>query len=82
MPLEEARKKTWLVDSKGLIVKSRLESLQHFKKPWAHDHEPVKELVDAVNGIKPTVFNGTSGVGRTLTKEAVEAMAPLNEKAK
>ncbi|GAY56390.1 hypothetical protein CUMW_171550 [Citrus unshiu] len=49
MPLEETRKKIWLVDSKGLIVSSRLESLQHFKKPWAHEHEPVKELVDAVN---------------------------------
>lgn len=33
----------------GLIVSSREESLQHFKKPWAHDHEPVTELVDAVN---------------------------------
>lgn len=32
----------------GLIVKSRLGSLQHFKQPWAHEHEPVKELVDAV----------------------------------
>lgn len=32
----------------GLVVSSRLESLQHFKKPWAHDHEPVKELIDAV----------------------------------
>lgn len=32
----------------GLIVKSRIGSLQHFKKPWAHDHEPIKELVDAV----------------------------------
>ena len=32
----------------GLIVSSRRDSLQHFKKPWAHEHEPVKELVDAV----------------------------------
>ncbi|GAY56388.1 hypothetical protein CUMW_171550 [Citrus unshiu] len=61
MPLEETRKKIWLVDSKGLIVSSRLESLQHFKKPWAHEHEPVKELVDAVNAIKPTILIGTSG---------------------
>jgi len=31
-----------------LIVSSRKESIQHFKKPWAHDHEPIRELVDAV----------------------------------
>ncbi|GMI86145.1 Arabidopsis thaliana NADP-malic enzyme 4, NADP-malic enzyme 4 [Hibiscus trionum] len=80
MPLEEARKKISLVDSKGLIVKSRIDSLQHFKKPWAHDHEPIKKLVDAVNVIKPTVLIGTSGVGRTFTKEVVEAMAALNDK--
>lgn len=82
-PVEETRKKIWLVDSKvhgapgpdfllvkeyllmhnilyiaaikcydirlqGLIVRSRLESLQHFKKPWAHEHEPVKTLLEAV----------------------------------
>ncbi|KAI3740189.1 hypothetical protein L2E82_30612 [Cichorium intybus] len=48
VPLKETRKKVWLVDSKGLIVKSRLDSLQHFKKPWAHDHEPVNDFLDAV----------------------------------
>lgn len=79
-PVEEARKNIWLVDSKGLIVSSRKESLQHFKKPWAHEHKPVKELVDAINDIKPTVLIGTSGVGRQFTKEVVEAMAANNEK--
>ncbi|KAK4422260.1 NADP-dependent malic enzyme [Sesamum alatum] len=79
-PLEETRKKIWLVDSKGLIVSSRKESLQHFKKPWAHEHEPVKELLGAVKAIKPTVLIGTSGVGKTFTKEVVEAMASFNEK--
>ncbi|XP_047947925.1 NADP-dependent malic enzyme-like isoform X2 [Salvia hispanica] len=79
-PLEEARKKIWLVDSKGLIVSSRRESLQHFKKPWAHEHEPVKELLAAVKAIKPTVLIGTSSVGKAFTKEVVEAMASMNEK--
>ncbi|XVF89153.1 hypothetical protein PTKIN_Ptkin19aG0107400 [Pterospermum kingtungense] len=79
-PIEENRKKIWLVDSRGLIVESRKESLQHFKKPWAHEHEPVKELVGAVKAIKPTVLIGTSGVGKQFTKEVVEAMASLNEK--
>ncbi|KAI5403193.1 NADP-dependent malic enzyme, variant 2 [Lathyrus oleraceus] len=79
-PVEETRKKIWLVDSKGLIVSSRLQSLQHFKKPWAHEHEPVKELLDAVKAIKPTVLIGSSGVGKTFTKEVVETMASLNKK--
>ncbi|XP_057775925.1 NADP-dependent malic enzyme-like [Salvia miltiorrhiza] len=79
-PLEEARKKIWLVDSKGLIVSSRRESLQHFKKPWAHEHEPVKELLAAVKAIKPTVLIGTSSVGKAFTKEVVEAMASMNKK--
>ncbi|KAJ6435104.1 hypothetical protein OIU84_000348 [Salix udensis] len=80
-PLEETRKNIWLVDSKGLIVSSRKgSSLQHFKKPWAHDHEPIKGLLDAVKAIKPTVLIGSSGVGKTFTKEVVEAMASLNEK--
>ncbi|GMJ07650.1 Arabidopsis thaliana NADP-malic enzyme 4, NADP-malic enzyme 4 [Hibiscus trionum] len=80
IPIEENRKKIWLVDSKGLIVDSRKESLQHFKKPWAHEHEPVKTLVEAVKAIKPTILIGTSGVGKQFTKEVVEAMASLNEK--
>ncbi|XP_047321662.1 NADP-dependent malic enzyme-like [Impatiens glandulifera] len=80
IPVEEARKKFWLVDSKGLLVSSRKESLQHFKQPWAHEHEPIKDLIDVVNAIKPTVLIGTSGVGRQFTKDVIEAMASFNEK--
>ncbi|KAF6164145.1 hypothetical protein GIB67_010115 [Kingdonia uniflora] len=79
-PLKETRKKIWLIDSKGLIVSSRKESLQHFKKPWAHEHEPINDLSDAVKAIKPTVLIGSSGMGRTFTKEVIEAMASLNTK--
>ncbi|EXB74576.1 NADP-dependent malic enzyme [Morus notabilis] len=68
------------IAKKGLIVSSRLESLQHFKKPWAHEHEPIKGLVDAINAIKPTVLIGTSGVGRQFNKEVIEAMSTINEK--
>lgn len=41
----------------GLIVSSRKESLQHFKQPWAHEHEPVKGLLEAV---KVTYKSGLS----------------------
>ncbi|KAK2385400.1 NADP-dependent malic enzyme [Trifolium repens] len=78
-PIEESRKQIWLVDSKGLIVSSRANSLQHFKKPWAHEHEPVSTLLEAVKVIKPTVLIGSSGVGKTFTKEVVEAMTANNK---
>ncbi|XP_051151292.1 NADP-dependent malic enzyme [Andrographis paniculata] len=77
-PVEETRKKIWLLDSKGLVVSSRKESLQHFKIPWAHEHEPVEGLLNAVEAIKPSVLIGTSGTGRTFTKEVIEAMASIN----
>ncbi|CAA2967722.1 NADP-dependent malic enzyme [Olea europaea subsp. europaea] len=77
--VEETCKKTWLVDSKGLIVHSRKESRQHFKKPWAQEHEPCNTLLDAVKAIKPTALIGISGVGKTFTKEMVEAMAAFNK---
>ena len=32
----------------GLIVSSRKNSLQEFKKPWAHEHEPLADLISAV----------------------------------
>ncbi|KAM7259258.1 hypothetical protein ACFE04_014999 [Oxalis oulophora] len=78
--LDETRKKIWLVDSKGLIVSSRMESLQDFKKPWAHKHEPAKNLLEAVKAIRPTILIGASGVGKTFTKEVIEAMSSFNEK--
>jgi malate dehydrogenase (oxaloacetate-decarboxylating)(NADP+) len=32
----------------GLIVTSRKETLQPFKKRYAHEHEPVKDLLGAI----------------------------------
>ncbi|KAL1816211.1 hypothetical protein ACET3Z_018785 [Daucus carota] len=80
LPLDESRKKIWFVDSKGLVVSSRMESLQAFKKPWAHDHEPVTNLIDIIKAVKPTALIGTSGQGKTFTKEVIEAMASFNKK--
>lgn len=78
--LDEARKKIWMVDSKGLVVKSRWESLQHFKKNFAHEHEGCKDLLSAVKSVKPTILIGTSGQSRTFTKEVIETLATINEK--
>ncbi|KAF8036239.1 hypothetical protein BT93_C2066 [Corymbia citriodora subsp. variegata] len=79
-PVEETRKNIWLVDSKGLIVNSRKDSLQHFKKPWAHEHEPVEDLPSAVKALKPTILIGSAGVGRAFTKEVIEAMTSYTKR--
>ncbi|PWZ12017.1 NADP-dependent malic enzyme [Zea mays] len=78
--VEEARKKIWLVDSKGLIVASREETLQPFKKRYAHEHEPVKDLLGAVKAIRPTALIGSAGVGQSFTKEVIEVMSSINER--
>ncbi|KAI6679541.1 hypothetical protein NL676_033422 [Syzygium grande] len=79
-PVEETRKNIWLVDSKGLIVNSRKDSLQHFKKLWAHEHEPVEDLLGAVKALKPTILIGSAGVGRAFTKEVIEAMTSYTKR--
>jgi malate dehydrogenase (oxaloacetate-decarboxylating)(NADP+) len=78
--VDEARKKISVVDSKGLVTKARLDSLQEFKKPFAHEHAPAGDLVTAIKSLKPTVLIGTSGKGGTFTKEALEEIASYQEK--
>ncbi len=75
---EEARAKCWFVDSRGLVVKSRTD-LAHHKLPYAHDFEPMDDLLTAVEALKPTALIGVSGQPRTFTKEIVERMAEYNE---
>jgi malate dehydrogenase (oxaloacetate-decarboxylating)(NADP+) len=75
----EARRKCWYVDSKGLVVKSRTDLVEH-KRPYAHDHAPVTDFLAAVESLKPTALIGVSGMPRTFTKQVVEAMARWNER--
>jgi malate dehydrogenase (oxaloacetate-decarboxylating)(NADP+) len=75
----EARRKCWFVDSKGLVVKSRTDLVEH-KRPYAHDHAPVTDFPAAVEVLKPTALIGVSGMPRTFTKQVVGAMARLNRR--
>lgn len=75
---EEARAKCWFVDSRGLVVKSRTD-LAHHKLAYAHDYEPMTDLLTAVTALKPAALIGVSGQPRTFTQEIVEKMAEYNE---
>ena len=78
---EEARKRVWLVDSKGLIVKDRPKGgLNHHKNKFAHAHPPVDTLAEAVNILKPTVLIGAAAIGGAFTPEIIQAMAKFNKR--
>lgn len=72
-----AREKCWLVDSKGLVIKSRTDLAEH-KLRYAHDHAPMPDLLSAVEALKPTALIGVSGMPQTFTEPVVKAMGRLN----
>ncbi|HOW67907.1 MAG TPA: NAD-dependent malic enzyme [Candidatus Paceibacterota bacterium] len=79
LSIEEARRRCWFVDSKGLVVKSR-ENLAEHKLHFAHDFQQCADLKTAINRLKPTALIGVSGMPRAFTKEIVETMARINER--
>lgn len=79
IPREEAKKKIWMVDSKGLIVKGR-GNLNHEKEMFAHDHPQVKTLEEAVEIIKPTAIIGVAAIGGAFTEKILKNMAAYNKR--
>jgi malate dehydrogenase (oxaloacetate-decarboxylating)(NADP+) len=73
----EALQRNWLVDSHGLVVKSRTDLAEH-KIPYAHDHKSVSDFLSAIRTLKPTAIIGVAAVGGTFTPEVLQAMAELN----
>ena len=76
---DQARKRCWLFDSKGLVVRSRA-GLAEQKLPYAHEHEPVADFVAAIKTLRPTAIVGVAAVGGTFTREVVEEMARINQR--
>ena len=74
----EARKRIWLVDSRGLVVKDR-EGLNKHKLPYAHEHASVGDFLSAIKTLKPTAIIGVAAVGGTFTLEVLRTMAEINE---
>ena len=73
----EALQRNWLMDSHGLVVKSRTDLVEH-KIPYAHDHKPVSDFPSAIRTLKPTAIIGVAAVGGSFTAEVLQAMAQLN----
>ena len=79
IPEDEARRQCWFVDSRGLLCAGRGNIAEH-KEPYAHEHEYLDNLLDAVRELQPTALLGLSGQPQTFTQDVVEAMAEINER--
>jgi malate dehydrogenase (oxaloacetate-decarboxylating)(NADP+) len=79
LTVDEARGRCWFVDSHGLVVSSRARLAEH-KRPYAHPHAPIADLMVAIHELKPSVLIGVSGQPQTFTRPVIEAMAAINER--
>lgn len=79
VPEDVARRQCWFVDSRGLVVRSRTDLVEH-KLRFAHDHAPLTSLEAAVEDLKPTALIGVSGMPQTFTEGVVRTMARLNDR--
>ena len=80
IPYNEALKRIWLKDSRGLVVKDRPSGgISEHKAPFAHEHEPMTELGDIVKTLKPTVLIGAAAVPNVFTAEIIRDMATFNK---
>src|SRR5208283_3042886 len=76
---EEARQRCWFADSKGLVVKGRSD-LSGRKLRYAHDHEPIWDLQEVVETLKPAAIIGVSGKQGLFARPVLETMARVNER--
>jgi len=74
-----ARRRCWMVDSKGLVVASRAGLAEH-KIPYAHEHPPVADFLAAVKALQPTAIVGVGATPGTFTREIIAEMTRLNER--
>ena len=74
---EEAYKRLWFINSKGLVVASR-DNIKEHNLPYAHDFQPL-DFIDAIDAIKPHILIGATGSPETFTKEVIEHMTSIND---
>ena len=79
LTLNEAQARISMFDVNGLLEPSR-KDLFDFQMPYAHAHAPTQDFVAAIESIKPTAILGVSTVGKTFTRDVVEAMSRQNKR--
>ncbi len=76
---EQAQGQISMFDVDGLLTPDT-KDLSAEQKKYAHPHPPTKDLVEAINTIKPSILIGVSTVKGTFTQQVIEAMTKLNKR--
>ena len=79
IPEDQARRDCWFFDSQGLLVAGR-DSIPPQKQPYAHDHEPVSDLQEAISILKPTALIGCAGQPAVFDEDVIRLMAQQQER--
>ena len=80
---EEARRRFWLVDSRGLVCDDRGDKLADHKIYFSRNDnhgKQFKSLAEVVEYVKPTILMGLSTIGGAFTKDIITRMGELNDK--
>lgn len=70
----QARRRCWLMDSKGLVVAARHDLAEH-KRAFAHAYAPLHDLQTAVATLRPSVLIGASGVPQLFSQPVLRELA-------
>ncbi len=81
---EEAKGRIWMIDVKGLLLKSR-HDLRDFQKPFAHADDATQSwkvktgakigLQEVVDNLQPSVLIGVSAQGGAFKEKVIRSMA-------
>ncbi|KAJ7629000.1 hypothetical protein FB45DRAFT_919738 [Roridomyces roridus] len=80
MTEDEARRRVWLVDSKGLVYTARGQLAEHKKYFARTDYigPPLTSLLSIIDYVRPTALIGLSTIPGTFTPEVLRAMASIS----
>lgn len=77
----EARRRIWMYDEYGLLIKGRQKQTCANQAAFVHDSPGnVQDFLDAVNTIRPTAIIGVAGAGPLFTHDVIKSMGALNER--
>ena len=79
----EAKAQFYLVDRQGLLTQDMdglTEGQKKYARPSGEFKNPLKDLAEIVDAVKPTVLIGTSGVHGAFTEKVVKNMCKSTER--